>query len=58
LDGADLHVVTGLLKLFFRLAPMPLFTVEAHADFLSGYSRPDANDRYAGLFSSFSFLWI
>ncbi len=43
LEGVeDVHVVASLLKLFFRLAPQPLFTVEAHAALLAACSGPEA----------------
>jgi hypothetical protein len=43
LDGVeDVHVVTSLLKLFFRLAPQPLFTVEAHGALLASLGTPEA----------------
>lgn len=38
LDGADVHSVAGLLKLFFRLASAPLFTCELHASLLGALS--------------------
>jgi hypothetical protein len=34
----DVHTVTSLLKLFFRLAPTPLFTLDAHAALLAALS--------------------
>ncbi len=43
LEGVqDVHVVTSLLKLFFRLAPQPLFTVEAHGALLAALTSPEA----------------
>ena len=43
LEGVqDVHVVTSLLKLFFRMAPQPLFTVESHGALLAALTSPEA----------------
>lgn len=35
----DVHVVTGVLKLYFRLLPVPLITFDAYPHFLAAMSK-------------------
>lgn len=34
----DINVITGVLKLFFRLLPVPLITFEAYSSFIAAAS--------------------
>ena len=52
LDEADVHIVSSLLKLFFRMGSQPLFTVESHAQLLAACGTPDAIARYGELLSN------
>jgi hypothetical protein len=38
----DIHVITGVLKLYFRLLPIPLITYDAYPHFLAAISKNTA----------------
>jgi hypothetical protein len=40
----DIHVITGVLKLYFRSLPIPLITFDAYPNFVSAISQ--SNQRF------------
>jgi hypothetical protein len=38
-ESDDVHVITGLLKLYFRLLPIPLITFDAYPNLMSCMSK-------------------
>ncbi|GIX71717.1 n-chimaerin [Caerostris extrusa] len=45
----DINVITGVLKLFFRLLPIPLITFEAYSSFITAAKKPALGERLEAL---------
>ncbi|XP_076322891.1 N-chimaerin-like isoform X1 [Tachypleus tridentatus] len=45
----DIHVITGVLKLFFRLLPIPLITFDTYPLFMNGVRQQTLEGRLEGL---------
>ncbi|KAF8790576.1 N-chimaerin-like isoform X1 [Argiope bruennichi] len=45
----DINVITGVLKLFFRLLPIPLITFEAYSSFIAAAKKPALGERLEAL---------
>ncbi|XP_067144575.1 N-chimaerin-like isoform X2 [Centruroides vittatus] len=52
----DIHVITGVLKLFFRLLPIPLITFEAYSYFINAIKRSSQELQLEGLKEALSLL--
>ncbi|XP_054722206.1 N-chimaerin-like [Uloborus diversus] len=45
----DVNVITGVLKLFFRLLPIPLITFEAYSSFIAAAKKPALGEKLESL---------